>query len=282
MNENTLIFPASFQRDKNKWELIYNTGTNIKASTLTFLTFNTWFGDFHFEERFRATIEILKDSNADIIALQEITDASLELLLKDDWIKNNYFISDNSCSTFYSYGVIILSRFPIKNLNLHPLKSIMGRHVLIAEFEINEQKILIGTTHLESLRHSAKMRSIQLNEIFALLNESDNSVLMGDFNFCSSWEENSNIDNSYLDFWEFLRPNESGYTEDTDINLMRKQLKREEKKVRFDRIISRSINKSWKPKRINRVGMKAISREHPDIFPSDHFGLLGVLEWCKK
>jgi len=162
-------------------------------------------------------------------------------------------------------------------LNLHPLTSDLGRHVLIAEFDINGQKCLIGATHLESSRRSlpeedrrrsAKLRPVQLRECFSLLNDSDHSVLMGDFNF--SWEENSDIASSYLDFWGTLRSNNLGYTARF----------RHNSPARIDRILCRSADQSWKPAKIDRIGMKPISSDFPDIFPSDHFGLIGVLEWC--
>jgi tyrosyl-DNA phosphodiesterase 2 len=139
--------------------------------------------------------------------------------------------------------------------------------------------VLVGTTHLESLRRSAKIRPIQLKEIFALLNDSDNSVLMGDFNFCSSWDENSNIDSSYLDFCQVLRFDDPGYTAEEDINIMRRHINKEDDNVRIDRIMSRSENQNWKPTRIDRIGMEPISPKYPDIFPSDHFGLIGKLEY---
>ena len=286
MNENTSILPAKFNRDKDEWNFIENSGTNIKADILTFVTYNTWFDDFHFEKRFRAITEILRESNADITALQETTNASLEIFLQEDWVKNNYFISDISGSTLtswkstqkdFNYGVILLSRIPVKSLNLHPLTSDLGRHVLIAEFDINGQKCLIGATHLESSRRSlpeedrrrsAKLRPVQLRECFSLLNDSDHSVLMGDFNF--SWEENSDIASSYLDFWGTLRSNDPGYTARFRHNTP----------ARIDRILCRSADQSWKPAKIDRIGMKPISSDFPDIFPSDHFGLIGVLEWC--
>ena len=286
MNENSSILPARFNRDIDEWNSIENSGTTIKADILTFVTYNTWFDDFHFEKRFRAITEILRESNADIIALQEITNASLEIFLQEDWVKNNYFISDISGSTLtswkstqkdFNYGVILLSRIPIKSLNLHPLTSELGRHVLIAEFDINGQKCLIGATHLESpgsslpeedRRRMAKLRPVQLRECFSLLNDSDHSVLMGDFNF--SWEENSNIASSYLDFWGILRSDDPGYTARF----------RSEDPVRIDRILSRSADQSWKPTKIDRIGMKPISSDSPDVFPSDHFGLIGVLERC--
>ncbi len=287
MKENTSILPARFNRDKDEWNFIDNSGTNIKADILTFVTYNTWFDDFHFEKRFRAITEILRESNADIIALQEITNASLEIFLQKDWVKNNYFISDISGSTLtstdrrknFNYVVILLSRIPIKSLNLHPLTSGQGRHVLIAEFEINGQKCLIGTTHLESvgrrlerppeeIRRREELHPVQLMECFSLLNDSNHSVLMGDFNF--SWEENSNIASSYLDFWGTLRSNDPGYTARF----------RSGNPARIDRILCRSADQSWKPTKIDRIGMKPISSDSPDIFPSDHFALIGVLERC--
>jgi len=179
----------------------------------------------------------------------------------------------------FNHGVILLSRIPIKSLSLHPLTSGQGRHALIAEFDINGQKCLIGTTHLESVGHRlelppeesrrrAELRPVQLKECFSLLNDSDHSVLMGDFNF--SWEENSNIASSYLDFWGKLRSNDPGYTARF----------RFDDPVRIDRMLSRSADQSWKPTKIDRIRMKSISSDFPDIFPSDHFGLIGVLKRC--
>ncbi|KPA19362.1 Endonuclease/Exonuclease/phosphatase family protein [Candidatus Magnetomorum sp. HK-1] len=91
MKENTLIFPARFNRDKNKWDFIYNSWENTNAKMLKLITLNTWFDDFYFEERFRAITEILRELKADVIALQEITDKSLGIILKEDWVKDNYY-----------------------------------------------------------------------------------------------------------------------------------------------------------------------------------------------
>ncbi len=282
MSKDTIILPATFDKDKGEWCPSYDLPATVKTNVLKFVTYNTWFGDYYFKERFDAITDILKRTNADIIALQEITEKGLKIILEKDWVKENYFISDISGTTFYSYGVLLLSRIPIKCLDLYPLTSMMGRNVLIAEYNINGQKLLVAISHLESLKHSAKIRSVQLNEIFSVLNTSENSIFMGDFNFCSSWEENSNIDNSYSDVWKVLRRKETGYTEHSDINIMRKQLKREEEKVRFDRILSKSSRPGWKPTKIKRFGMKPISSKYPEVFPSDHFGLFSVFEWCDK
>lgn len=280
MKKDSQIFPAVFE--ENKWKSLHKPGPRVKTKGLKFVTYNIWFGDHFFSKRLAAILDLLKKTNADIIALQEVNEHSLQKILKTDWIREKYYISDITGSTFYSYGVLILSRVPIKSLSLYPLTSMLGRNILIAEFILNGQKLLVGTSHLESLKHSDNIRIVQLKEIFSLLNQSENAVLMGDLNFCSSWAENNRIDQSYKDVWSLLRPNEPGYTEDAGINIMRKQLKREEEKVRFDRVLLKGSLPGWQPKQIKRLGMEPISSKYPDVFPSDHFGLMTQFDWSEK
>jgi tyrosyl-DNA phosphodiesterase 2 len=42
--------------------------------------------------------------------------------------------------------------------------------------------------------------------------------------------------------------------------------------VRFDRVLLKPSE--WTPTSIELLGTEPISPEHPDVFPSDHFGLL--------
>jgi hypothetical protein len=45
---------------------------NSPRLTLKLLTWNIWFDSFHFELRTRAVLQILKESCADFVALQEV------------------------------------------------------------------------------------------------------------------------------------------------------------------------------------------------------------------
>ena len=105
------------------------------------------------------------------------------------------------------------------------------------------------------------------------------SILVGDFNFCSTWpEENKNIPPSFTDVWAKLRPNENGWTEDTFINIMRYNQKNEHKQVRFDRTLFHSPgNSKWQPNSIDMLGTDPVSGLK-DIWPSDHFGLLNTFQ----
>src|SRR3990167_2040968 len=97
------------------------------------------------------------------------------------------------------------------------------------------------------------------------------SILCGDFNFCSTWDENENIPNDFIDVWPMLRE-DAGWTEDTDINIMRFLMKNKKKQVRFDRVILYE-NSQYQPVSIDLVGTTPLENED-NIWPSDHFGLI--------
>jgi hypothetical protein len=53
---------------------------------------------------------------------------------------------------------------------------------------------------------------------------------------------------------------------------MRYLMKGKHKQVRFDRVLLKSTN--WIPSSIDMLGTEPMSPDQPDVFPSDHFGLL--------
>ncbi len=116
--------------------------------------------------------------------------------------------------------------------------------------------------------------------IFASLRNVPNAIIMGDFNFCASWtEENDRIDPAYHDVWDVLRAGEPGYTEDTALNRMLYLSKGKHKQVRFDRVLLKTSKPDlpgsrWEEKSIRLLGTEPIFVDMPEVFPSDHFGLL--------
>jgi len=63
--------------------------------------------------------------------------------------------------------------------------------------------------------------------------------------------------------------------EDTDVNIMRYEVRKERKQVRFDRILIKSSQ--WKPVYIELLGNTPIAGTD-NVFPSDHFGLFAKFE----
>ncbi|MEQ8963024.1 MAG: endonuclease/exonuclease/phosphatase family protein [Coleofasciculus sp. C2-GNP5-27] len=270
--------PKRFDCEKQAWTPSTDVASDTKTSELTLVTYNIWFSDYHRQQRHEAILKLIQDCGADAIALQEVTPPSLKLILEQDWIRTNYYSSDTTGETVNPYGVLLLSKLPIQRLFFCDLISQMSRKFICAQLQLNGQRFNLATAHLESKKKFAPIRARQLADIFPLLENADHAVLMGDFNFCSSWQdENRNLDPRYQDLWAVLRGNESGYTEDTDINVMRLQQKQKHKKVRFDRIFLRSDSPGWQPQSIERLGLEPISPNCPHVFPSDHFGLVGHL-----
>ena len=272
--------PGKFNSDTGVWYLAQNNGANVSISELTVVTFNVWFDQYYQQERCQALLRVIRDCNADIICLQEITFSFLKQLLQLEWVQANYYVSDCTGNTIQPYGVLLLSRMPIALLRWHDLPSMMARRLLVAELKINNQITQIATAHLESTRLFGSVRKQQLELIFPALEKSKHAVLMGDFNFCSSnLAENANLNPDYQDMWPVLKNGQPGYTEDTDVNLMRLEKTGRHKQVRYDRILVRSSISGWQPKSIELLGTTPISANYPAVFPSDHFGLVGRLVW---
>lgn len=237
---------------------------------ITLVTFNVWFGEYFIEERRQALMRILRQADADVIGLQEVTPSLLAFLRTREFLRDSYHFAPVSVSP---YGVMVLSRRPVTRFAEHALPTRMGRSLVIVELE----DLAVGVVHLESLR-SADTRRRQLKIIFPILDEYPHAVLMGDFNLCSTWDENDQLDPRFTDIWPHLRADEPGWTEDTDINTMRLLVKSKRTQVRFDRVILRSTDEHWRPIEIERLGTEPVSPDLPEVFPSDHFGLRVRLE----
>lgn len=279
-DDSLLLYCGKYDEVAGQWKYISPSTQGAERDTLTFATFNIWFGDYYAEERHTAIANLLKYHQPDFIALQEVTPEALQVFLRQSWIQEDYLITDIDGSTLGEYGVVILSRLPLKSIMLTELPSFMDRYLLLVETTVNDLPFCVGTVHLESLKSSSEMRGLQLQTIFEVLENVENVVLMGDFNFCASWhKENDRLDLSYYDLWALLHPDQSGYTEDTSINRMRYLVKGKHKQVRFDRILLKSATEAggWKASTIELLGTEPITPEEPDVFPSDHFGLLGKI-----
>ncbi|MBP5978043.1 endonuclease/exonuclease/phosphatase family protein [Brasilonema sp. CT11] len=98
--------------------------TNQEIDRFSILTYNVLFSTFEKSKeqsnaRVQKLIELLKYSNADIIGLQEVTQSFLIQLLREDWVKNKYYVSDSiQGTTVNPYGQLLLSKFPFKLITL--------------------------------------------------------------------------------------------------------------------------------------------------------------------
>jgi tyrosyl-DNA phosphodiesterase 2 len=278
-----IFHPGKFDPQTGSWCAYPENGTVANLAELTLVTFNVWFDDYYALERCEALLELVRQCDADIICLQEVKTRYLNFILQQPWVQQDYWVSDFTGRTIQPYGVLLLSRLPITQLRLQRLPSMMARKLLVASLKLNGQTVDIATVHLESMKAFAPSRKRQLSLIFPALAKAQHTMLMGDFNFCArqSTEENARIDPDYQDMWAALEGDAPGYTEDTDINLMRLEKTQKHKQVRFDRMLVRSSTPGWRPVSIELLGTEPISPKLPNVFPSDHFGLRGTLKWVE-
>lgn len=131
-------------------------------------------------------VEAVKDSGADIIALQEVERFSVRTRFQDQigYIAEKlsmYHAFGKSISILNGqYGNAILSKYPIEEYEVKELPS-KGeqRTILRAGLNINGKKLPVYSTHL-GLKQSE--RDLQLAEIIRIIGGEKDFILAGDFN----------------------------------------------------------------------------------------------------
>lgn len=265
-----------FNCDKKQWELIDCEAVplseaissplkNTSLDQISFVTFNVWFSPAFFEQRAEALFRIIDNLHPHFACLQEVTPRFVALLREQEWFQRDYVCSDAIGTTVNPYGVLMLTRLPVKRFVLHTLPTNMGRKLLVAETIVNGELFRVSTVHLESLQNP-KYRKAQLNLIYPILSADGcrHSAVMGDFNFCSESVENANIHEDYQDVWPTVHGTSDQAVEEGKTR----------GEQRLDRILVRSP--SFKPSSIRKLGTEPISDATPHVFPSDHFGLFAT------
>lgn len=241
----------------------------VDRDELTVATFNIWFDDFHAEQRYLAIADLLCERRPDVIALQEVTPAALEIFLGRPWVRDQYLSASAVGGDVGNYGMLMLSRVPITRAAYSRLPTRQSRGFLEAELAVNDVRPIVCCLHLDSGKSSARLRNWQLRRIFRAQKSAEDAVLLGDFNMRDA--ENDRITPPYCDLWPMLRPHEPGFTEDTSINHMRFDARNKKRQVRFDRVLLKGTR--WRAASIELLGTQPIAPQLPRVFPSDHFGL---------
>jgi exonuclease III len=288
----------------------------MQGATLKIVSYNVWFSPIRFSERSAALFAILRDSEADVICLQEALPEFVDQIKKQPWVSDGaeatYLLSGGPNSVA-PYGVLMLVRRALQPVfSFHELPTSMSRRLLTVDISVpvssrsspdmpvitSLEKLVIGTVHLESLNtHATRVK--QLAIAAAILAAHPSSMLVGDFNFCSfsNFSGKGKLENLCLkdtlphhtDLWAAMHPDQPGFTFDSEIN---KVIQMPEQ-MRYDRLMLRS--KQWKPTAINLIGTHAVANYLPADFqmppscgscdlepehtwPSDHFGLIATLE----
>jgi tyrosyl-DNA phosphodiesterase 2 len=260
---------VSFDTVAGQWRDADTSGTDDRDE-LTVTTFNVWNDPSFAAERHRAIVELVSKRGPDLMVFQEVTPDALEILLADPWVREHCFSAAVTDDGVGNYGMLLLSRIPLRRVGYTRLPSRMSRGFLQAEVDMGGPRTVVCSVHLDSGKASARLRGRQLRRVFRALRSVDDAVVLGDFNMRDA--ENEQIAAPFVDVWPALRPHEPGFTEDTSINLMRLDSRNKHRHVRFDRVLLKGP--TWAAASIDLLGTEPLSDALARIFPSDHFGVL--------
>ncbi|MER5279264.1 poly(A) polymerase [Streptomyces sp. NPDC002809] len=180
--------PHAFSPATGRWEPA-SPGSSGPSAPLTVLTWNTLWDRYDSDRidtarRRPLLLDALRAADADVIALQEVEPALLELLLDCDWVRDGYaIVIDPAGRDVADNGLLLLSRLPVSEAGLHAL----GPHkaVAAAVVETAEGPVTVAVTHLSS-DHSpegATRRDTELTDLaMGLAGIEGELLLVGDFN----------------------------------------------------------------------------------------------------
>ncbi len=232
---------------------------------LKILTWNICFSTKSQELRYAEILKQTKGSNPDICCFQECVPEFIGFMASDNFWFDNYDFSDLDFA-ISGYGTVILAKkyleFKFKSFDL---TSRMNRKLVIG----TNLDLTVGSIHLESL-DSKDTRGIQLEEISGLLKSfgSPNTLLCGDFNFCSNSNYlNNEIPLENLNLTKFLHNYKDIQTDPT--------WNKGKRSFRFDRILLKSSY--LKVLSTNLLGTNPIPG-YASTYPSDHKGIFVSLE----
>ncbi|QSQ16908.1 poly(A) polymerase [Myxococcus landrumensis] len=263
---------------------------------LTVVTLNVLFDLYDAElldtaRRIPAALALLRETDADVIALQEVTAPFLRALLAEPWVREHYWLSDGpEANTVATYGQVLLSRVPFSSL----VQRVFSRdkRLIAGEVRVADGTLWVATPHLTSNRDAAgaAARAVQVQAIldWALaLGASEEGrppdlVLAGDFNLGEpSTEAEAFTRVGFVDAWPTLRPMEMGETYNPQLNSLAALTTTSGKLQRLDRVLVKSSSGRLAPQAIELFGEAPLpgapGPSGEPLFVSDHFGIRCVL-----
>lgn len=251
------------------------------VTTLRMLTHNVLADEVHVRERVPELLRILRESEADIIALQEVAPWFAKTLLREKWTAA-YQRARQDDRTVLAREFIVLSRFPVVDHEIIVLPSHQRRTAFRVTLDIDGVQTAVATTHLDSLPEDGPIRARQLDAIFALLAKFEEAVFLGDLDFGDGEHpESAHLSPEYRDPGLTLRSNERGFPWNTEKSpWARRESFPGEPSRRLDRILMKSTR--WTPTSITIMGDKPVPGKRKDIFPSDHFGLIADFSYANS
>ncbi|KAK3943524.1 5'-tyrosyl-DNA phosphodiesterase [Diplogelasinospora grovesii] len=188
------------------------TSTVTTPSSFTLMSWNIDFMQILTDERMRSALNYLhtlvKDATRPtVIMFNEMLESDLEIIQAQDWVQQDYHITDISskywASTIYGTCILIPKSLPIKSVfRVHYEKTNMDRDALFVDIplpNINSETLRLCSTHLESLRATHPRRPAQLQTAAKFMHQADAAVLAGDLNAIQDFDKTLHTENNLKD-----------------------------------------------------------------------------------
>ena len=274
---------AIYQYNRENWQLIDNSLESVTVTRLKIASFNVLSDRYESErtqtaKRIPVIIEHLRQCDADIIALQEVTPRLLEILLGEDWVHSYHISESPKGETLEWHGLLLLSRLPFI---LVEYRYSQRKRVLVGKWLLNGKPLNVAVVHFTSdyNKNAIAVRSQQLTILLEYLKtQPGDSLIIGDFNIKGNEQAEILTQSNFIDIWQTLHPDDAGYTFNPQSNPLAELMSLTGIPARLDRMMLRSQEPDWISHQIELFACEAIPDTEGKIYPSDHFGILTQLE----
>eukprot|EP00286_Rhodomonas_abbreviata_P020978 CAMPEP_0181301820 /NCGR_PEP_ID=MMETSP1101-20121128/7634_1 /TAXON_ID=46948 /ORGANISM="Rhodomonas abbreviata, Strain Caron Lab Isolate" /LENGTH=403 /DNA_ID=CAMNT_0023407163 /DNA_START=79 /DNA_END=1290 /DNA_ORIENTATION=+ len=250
--------------------------------------------------RYAWLVQEVERLDATVLCLNEATLSAIQSLMASPWVRANYFASEWGNSSTKQcmngtlqkgHGCFVLSKVPFDRLcafSWNNPSTICGRQTIVAGLNICGVPTVMCATHTAAYQHNHKQRDAQIAELKHAVESNskfqDRQALfiLGDLNLHSSSEDGIVLDHGFLDMWAETHfadcapwnDNDPGYTFDSATNKMiPRYIPGEVRRMRLDRILMRQNSMLKAASRCVIWANASVDSAHPDVFPSDHYGL---------
>ncbi|XP_075590697.1 tyrosyl-DNA phosphodiesterase 2 [Dermatophagoides farinae] len=248
--------------------------------------------------RIKAICKIIMDEKATIVFLQEVRNESEQIIRKN--LSNHFemFSGFIAHSTDYYTMTLVAKKSWIQIDNGQQIINFkdtrMGRNILRTDITIDNAKLCLLNTHLESTKEFSAIRQQQLAHLLRMFDSIDKQhtiIAAGDFNLrdkelAAIGGLPSNVQDAWLATgrrrevqytWDMLRNDNLRYNDDDELGRQsssgdgQRQFK---PRMRFDRVFVRCSIPSSQIDLVH-FGLIGLQRLKPHVcFPSDHWGVI--------
>lgn len=236
----------------------------------------------HLPERTAAVVQLLKERKYSVIMLQELIPPTYEYIAS--MLKSTYIPVVGTHNPQFGYFTATFLRINYAAYVDHCIVNYPGtsmdRNLLVTRCQIENTKLVVCNSHLESTAAYAKQRVVQLKLCFerCLTFAPEWNVLFGGDLNARDNEVQGKIPSNMYDVWVKCGSRSTAkYTWDLSRNTNKQMPSKQQPRCRFDRLFYRdSVPATVTPEFFGLTGLAKVSGT--ECFPSDHWGVVAFFQ----